>query len=127
MLSLYFIVTDGIISLIGETSSPKIIAKANNTAITKKALADDGFTVTGDYFITTLSGIVYAAADYFLWNEQLVMVPGTTGIPALWPNPPPAIVRYITNYDTWGDGDCAPAWKDPRDDIVAGFNEISEC
>lgn len=56
----------------------------------------------------------------------MVRIPDGPVLPALWPNPGPSIVKYITNFDAWGKTECAPAWKDPRNDIVAGLNELSK-
>lgn len=83
-------------------------------------------------YYTTLGGIAYTITSNFYWRETLVEVPGyATQYPALTPEVPQQVFQYITNYDTWagkrslGEGDCAPAWKDPRDDIMAHINELS--
>lgn len=86
-------------------------------------------TLIGDitwYPAETFTDPSTRVAINFKWDEKLVRVPGGPGIPALWPAVNPQTVQYITNFDRWGKEDCAPAWKDPRNDIVAGLNELSE-
>lgn len=117
---------NGNITFVQSPSSPKIITRANNTAITEKVSKEIDSNGT-DISRSTLAGIGYAAYQYFQWNEQLVMVPTfAKGVAALNPNPTPSNMKYITNYNSWGITDCAPAWEDPREDILAGLNELSK-
>lgn len=119
---------DKIISFVETPSSPTIIARANNTLVTHKAVAEDGLLSIAEDFSSTLAGIVYVGLIFYKWNEQLVMTTGANkrGGPSLWPMPSPAMTQYITNNGEWGRSDCAPAWRDPRDDIIAGLNELSK-
>jgi hypothetical protein len=126
------IIKDGIITFPEPPSYPKIISSANNTAMTedtvkKYGLAQDLAAPT--YRRTTLGGIAMSANIAYFVRQGLISFPhtrGNPGKPGLAPAPVKYPFQHITNYAKMypTDGDCAPAWKDPRDGVMASLNEL---
>lgn len=122
-------INDGIITFAERPSYPKIIARANNTAITDDTIRQYGLRTrdsVSDDVKTTLSGVAMGANIAYFVKEGLMPQPGKGGLPALAPAPGLYPFQHITNYrEMYGpDFDCAPAWKDPRDEIMASLNEL---
>jgi hypothetical protein len=93
-------------------SNPKIKALANNTW----ALYASGTQTT------TLGGLYLAGYDLFSANVSVYM----SGAVGMWQLM--GLNTFSTPYvnDTGLDdqGDCARNWRDPTDDIMAGFNQL---
>ena len=123
-------ITEGVLTL-DAAAYPKIVATANNTAITEDTIEQLGLSHgSGDknYVKTTLSGIANAANLAFYQTEGLITFPDSNQLtlPGLAPAPGLYAYQHITNNDNmYGKGkDCAPAWKDPRQDVMASLNEL---
>ena len=126
----YSVIADQIgLKLVGPVD-PRIIAIANNTAITPATAWHTGDGDPNDVY-STLAGPVFAGSYNFLWNEKLIVMPGFANTaPGLVPNVPPGAVPFFENFSTWGKqrgiSDCAPLWRDPREDVMSKLNELSK-
>lgn len=120
-------IANGILHFVEPPSYPRIIALANNTAITSETVERFGLIVNGTWTRTTLSGIMIQAALKFGFTQYLAPVNGPNSRPLILL---PVIqswfaMQRMTNYLDWDNGiDCAPFWNDPRSDIMAGLNEL---
>lgn len=117
-------VTDGIITFTEPPSYPRIVARANNTALTNETIVGLGLnsTMNADSINSTLSGITNSANIAFNAQVGLATYPARGGMaPGLSPAPNQYVFQHITNYaQMWGPHpDCAPAWRDPRDNVMA--------
>ncbi|KAK5168607.1 uncharacterized protein LTR77_005916 [Saxophila tyrrhenica] len=125
-------ITDGVVTFAEPPSYPRIVARANNTALTDKTVADFQLAINhvDNAINTTLGGIAEGAGLAYYTNEGLVTIPGENrevpSRPGLSPNPSLYTFQHITNYAEMfsSDADCAPAWRDPRDGIMAKLNEL---
>ena len=120
-------VLNGVVTLTEPHSYPRIIARANNTALTSKKIDDNHLksTLIYDSVNSTLAGIAMSGNLGFIVRQGLVTFPGTPG----WTPKPqlaPALTQYalqhISNYAGLiqePENYCAPAWKDPRDSVMA--------
>ena len=123
-------VTDGVVKFHEPPSYPKIISRANNTAITPDTIERFGlrYAEGSTYIRSTLAGLSMTMNWQF--SQQLSLAP------ALVPGDTPAMIntqaspqwiplQYITNYKAWDNTvACAPAFRDPRDDMMAALNEL---
>jgi hypothetical protein len=122
----------GIITFVEPPSYPKIVARANNTAITEETIKEFSLLNTAesrysDMPRTTLGGIANGANVAYNSMEALVMTNSDpTAQPAMYPAPNQYVFQHLTNYaQLYGpDHDCAPSWKDPRDEVMAALNEL---
>ena len=123
------IITDGIITFPQAPSYPRIVSRANNTAITDATVKQYGLAAglaAPTYRRTTLGGIAMSASIAYWIKQGLVAYPGGQSNPGLAPPPVKYVFQHITNYAEMypPTSDCAPAWKDPRDDVMASLNEL---
>lgn len=125
------VITDGVLTFEKPPSSPKIVAFANNTAITDQTIDIKGLKVMNrgvEWIKTTLSGIAGAAYLMFGVQETIGVWPDDPKSGALlYPSPSPFAFEYFANYLAWGQQGtaCAPSWNDPRSDIMAALNELA--
>jgi hypothetical protein len=120
-------VRDKIITFLEAPSYPKIVARANNTALTRKTVMDFGLesTVPKDLVNSTLGGIAFGADMALYMKQGLVSYPNAGKLynkPSLSPAPNGYVFSHIDNWaQMWqpSTSDCAPAWRDPRDDVMA--------
>lgn len=119
-------VKDGVITFPEQPSNPKIVKTAKNTAITETSIRDSqlNYPLISETMRSTLSGIAEAANIGYYTVESLV--PTVKGGPYLYPPTNQYVFQHITNYATKHDfvDFCAPAWKDPRDGVMARLNEL---
>ena len=121
------IIEDGVITFAESMSYPKIISRANNTDLSADAIKKFGlYNDTQAVYDTTLSGMAFGAQITYMGSEALIPgFGGTTGPPTVAPMPTITTLNFQTNFDRWNAGiDCAPAWRDPRDEILAALNEL---
>ena len=119
-------INDGVIIFAESASYPKIVARANNTAVTEDTIRENGLQ-NDKAFVpglvkTTLSGLANGANIAYFVKEGLIPFPG--GSPSIAPALNLYPFQHITNYAAMYAHECAPAWKDPRDEIMAAMNEI---
>ncbi|KAK5174063.1 uncharacterized protein LTR77_001143 [Saxophila tyrrhenica] len=121
-------VTDGTVTFAEPPSNPKIIALAENAAITDRTIAeyDLHYPPVPSYVRTTLSGMAHIAQWSFATWGALVPSPVEGDTPVLaWKQSSPLAFGHLTNYVDWDyQNACAPAWSDPRDDAMAILNEM---
>jgi hypothetical protein len=129
-------ITDGVISFPHSPSYPTIIATANNTALTDASVAEFNLAHEGNGGIkTTLGGIAEIIGLAYYTDEGLVRPLGPHGKiqakPVLSPEMNMYVLQHITNFakliDNDGTLDCAPAWRDPRDAVMAKLVGRASC
>ena len=78
-----------------------------------------------EYFVqTTLSGIAALGNLQFHAGEGLVPL-GNDEAALAAPDSSWFTFQHMSNFKAWNDNeDCAPAWTDPRNDLLAALNEI---
>lgn len=108
------------------TAYPRLVALANNTAITDESIAHFGLNQEGTRWVRSTLGGITAVANYMYSTVQGLIPSRTPGDtpelagPFTWP-----VFEHITNWDAWNNlQDCAPAFSDPREQILASLNEI---
>lgn len=115
-------------------SSPKIVSVANNTGITPEIIAEKNLLTKNGYTRTTLSGIINVALQK--WYTVYGIIPSESktatakivekqqtvlgnAVSAWW------AMQQTSNFEKWNRGiECAPAWIDPRDQVMAWLNEV---
>ena len=114
---------DDIITFDEQPSYPRIVARANNTAMTQESQSQFGLCHNqGGFCNSTLVGlslgmaVQYGGALGFLHNMT------TDGITLLEGGAAWLGFGYETNYDDHNN--CAPSWNDPRDSIMIVANEL---
>ena len=125
------VITDGLITFAELPSYPTIVTRSKNTAITDETIDSHGLNVVNrgvDWVRTTLSGIAGAAFLSFGVQETIGVWGNDPKSGALlYPSPTPFAFEYFANYLAWDQGtsECAPAWNDPRENIMAALNELA--
>lgn len=123
------VITNGTISFPEPPSYPKIIEWANNTAINNETIAQYGlrYDAGSSWIRSTLSGVAEIGAYEFGTTVGLAPSPsaGDTPILALGGSQSWFAWKHITNFKAWDLSEqCAPAWKNPRDNVLAVLNEV---
>jgi hypothetical protein len=118
------IIQNDIITFAEPPSYPKIIATANNTAITAQTITQPG-RVNLDWpslVYSTLAGIAAAAGIEYAYEAYLFPVSAGQGIlegASSW-----FLFKHMKNFTAFLENDvCSPFWRDPRDEIMASLNE----
>lgn len=115
-------IENNVIHFAGAPSHPRIVARANNTSLKHKLREDAGPAL--NLIPTTLSGIAYAAMMRFYSIQGLISLeegqtPGFVGGPNWFSLP------LIKNLAALERGlVCAPNFINPRDQVIAGLNEV---
>ncbi len=120
---------NGIIGFPEPPSYPRIVARANNTAVTSDTIANEGLIEPKTGAIRTTLGGIAEVAKYSFWIvAAAVRVPGlhimeesiAAGGGTLF-----QLQHSIrVGSGVVGTADCLPEYADPRDDIMAVLNEI---
>ncbi len=123
------IVTNSAISFPEPPGYPKIITMANNAAINEHTISQLGleYATGGSWIRSTLGGIALVASWHFGTYMGLAPSPspGDTPILATGGSQSAVALEHITNWEAWDQGDdCAPAFSDPRDQVMAALNEM---
>ena len=118
------IINDGVVTFADPGRAPTIVALANNTAVTDQSVNEFGLNIM-EYFVqTTLSGIAALGNLQFHAGEGLVPL-GNDEAALAAPDSSWFTFQHMSNFKAWNDNeDCAPAWTDPRNDLLAALNEI---
>ena len=121
------LVTNNSLSFLEPPSSPTVIARANNTAITDETVNKYRLRANSDGLgvRTTLSGIAAAAGYKYQVSEAILPASATGQNNSLLPGPNWLALKYIANFAAVNDGQaCSFAWNDPHDDVMAFLNEL---
>ena len=123
------IVSNGSVRFAQPPSNPRIISYANNTSITKETIAKFNLHYPGspEWIRSTLSGIATTISyqyDTFVGlapslsaGDTPILASGSSQLWFPW--------QHIENYAAWDNGEtCAPAFSDPRDNVMASLNEL---
>ena len=106
------------------TVFPRIVALANNTALTSETITTYNLTAPGstDFIWTTLAGVATAADLRFFAEVSLYHLNGTTEVQtggASWFS-----YQQMINFQALYDLEaCAPSWRDPTPVIMTAINE----
>ena len=117
-------IQDGVVTFLEPPSNPRIVAIANNTAVTEDTIRQhDLMYPTGGWVRTTLSGISASIRIERQLNNGLVpLVPGDT---PMMTEVNALTFQHVKNWEDWSKGAaCAPKWKDPLPNVVALANEL---
>ncbi|KAI9695641.1 MAG: hypothetical protein M1820_008488 [Bogoriella megaspora] len=118
-------VSDDVITFAESPANPKVVQIANNTRITNETILQHDLRFEGQNFLkTTLGGIAAAGVVKFYSIVGLVPSPAPGDTPSATRSS--AFTFQMTeNYEAWDNEiDCAPAWKDPTQTILATLNEL---
>ena len=105
-------VINGAIEFAEPIAYPRIISRANNTALTNKTIAEFGLSSHWPLINTTLSGIFLTAWEQFAASASLFpALNSKTGGELQKGQSPWFTNRHIKNFDRYETGqDCGPAW-----------------
>lgn len=118
-------VVDGVINFMDDLAYPKIISKANNTALTRSSIKDNNLKLEHIWVKSTLGGIAFAANLVFNTRQGLIPSSSSADNPDLVDQITLFQYQHMTNYKRWDNvEDCAPAWNDPFDSILAAMNNM---
>lgn len=120
------IVTDRVITFAEPPSNPRIITRANNTAVTEETISKFDLQKGSNWIKTTLSGIANVFNYQFSTRAGLAPPTNPGGPVNLDVNSMSwYLFQQIANFEAWNKfEDCAPAWNDPRDKVMAAMNEL---
>ena len=123
------IITDGKIQFAEPPSYPKIVSLANNTAVTAHTISkfDLSYDAHSLWVRTTLAGIASVGINQYGGWMSLSPSPDPGDTPMLTAGGRSAwfLNQRIKNYLAWDASEaCAPAFSDPRDDIMSHLNQL---
>lgn len=116
------ITKDAVISLAEIPYSPRIVAYANNTAITDETIFEYGLNNGHGGIYSTLAGIATAANYQFF--IQLELMPSPAGFIAVGPLTWFTFEHMPGYTDIETEKYCAPKFTDPRPDVMSALNEL---
>ena len=116
-------ITNNTITFVEPPSNPKMLQLANNTRITNETIIQENLRVNANNLKTALGGIAAAGATNFY--TYVGLVPSSPGHNPFTTTYDRFAFDMTTNYEAWDNQtDCAPAWKDPTQQILTTLNEL---
>lgn len=115
-------ISNGELTLLDPKALPKIIALANNTAITDETVRKLNLVYQG-MTLSTLAGIANAAALQYTFTDGVFRIPGTNECTSFTTSTS-SINIFGFSIMSGGFEGCIPHFADPRDKIIGSLNHL---